>query len=74
MAGLLVLGEDDAFCSMTDGAVHLEIVNPHDWQDIYAEAGQIIGDEVTACDLACERLRWLIQQRDRAEPDRHHGS
>jgi len=60
------LGGDDVFCSMTDGSVCLDVVNPHEWQDLYAEADRPAGDEATACDLACERLIWLMQQRDRA--------
>lgn len=58
------LGEDDACCAMTDGVVRIEIANPHEWQVLYTEAGLLLGDdEATACDLACERLKRLMQQR-----------
>ena len=55
--------EDDLSCFMSNGSSGIEVVNPHEWQDLYAEAGRLTGDELTACDLACERLRWLLQRR-----------
>jgi hypothetical protein len=58
-----LLGQDEAFCFMTDGSVYVEVINAHEWQELYADASAVTRDEVGACDLACERLKWLMQQR-----------
>jgi hypothetical protein len=58
-----LLGESEAFCYLTDGSAYVEVINVHEWQELYAEASAITEDETGACDLACERLKWLLQQR-----------
>jgi hypothetical protein len=58
-----LLGEGEAFCYMTDGSAYVEVINAHEWQDLYADASAVTGDEAGACDLACERLNWLLRQR-----------
>jgi hypothetical protein len=49
---------------MTDGTRYVEITNPHEWQNLHMEASAVSGDELGACDLACERLRRLMEMRD----------
>jgi hypothetical protein len=46
---------------MTDGVYQEEIVNPHEWQELMTEAYRLSSDEFMACDLACERLRYLME-------------
>lgn len=58
-----LLGQTDAHLYMTDGSAYVEIVNAHEWQALYHEAGTITSDPSAACDLACERLRWLLIRR-----------
>ena len=49
---------------MTDGRQYVEILNPHEWQQLHMEASQVSGDETGVCDLACERLAQLLKKRD----------
>jgi hypothetical protein len=58
-----LLGPETERCYMTDGRRYVEIANPHEWQALHMEAGQVNADEVGACDLACERLAHLMQKR-----------
>lgn len=50
-------------CFMTEGTRTFEVVNPHELQELHMEAS-ILGDEAAACDLACERLKLLLEARD----------
>ena len=58
-----LLGRETERCYMTDGRRYVEIVNPHEWQQLHMDASQVSGDEVGACDLACERLAQLMKKR-----------
>jgi hypothetical protein len=63
-----LVGADDAFCYMTDGSVYVEIINPHEWQTIYADALLIVGDPVGACDIACLRMQQIMKLRGDWKP------
>ena len=58
-----LLGPGTERCYMTDRSRYVEIVNPHEWQQLHMDASQVSGDEVGACDLACERLAQLMKKR-----------
>ena len=65
-----LLGEDEAFCYMTDGSIFVEIVNPNEWQDVYCDAIILTGNPEEATDLTCERIKWLMKRRGEWRPIR----
>lgn len=63
-----LVGEDEAFSYMTDGARFVQIRNPHEWQDVYADAIVLTADPARATDLTCERMKHVMQQRGEWKP------
>lgn len=65
-----LLGEDEAFCYMTDGVVYVEVAHVHEWQSAYVEALAITRDRRQATDLTCLRIKRSMQLRGAWKPVR----
>jgi len=55
--------DDDASFYIFDGRQGAEVTNPHEWQNLCAEAAAISSDPKNTYDLACERMKRLMQER-----------